>query len=152
MTDWRKGPRFDSSEHEYRSAGEPLVLRSSLIVTESDGRSGLWRRTLGGAGRKPGRFNPVDRRTLVQLVQSHAADSPLWQWLREQGIVRPAPSGPTTPQGERRGRRYEVRLEGEHLAAMERLIERYGDAASALRAAVLFADDDLEGTSATPFA
>lgn len=82
-----------------------------------------WRVAQGGAvtRRTAGRsWEPVTRAELL----SHDADGELWEWLREQSVRRPSPSGRSLPEAERGGCR--VRLDEAATAHADALAERWG--------------------------
>lgn len=63
------------------------------------------------------------------LAKHHDVDSPLWQWLRSRGVVRPQPSGASGPSGQRvapRTGRVDYRPSPEALQALDALAARQG--------------------------
>lgn len=52
------------------------------------------------------RWQPCSRQSLLAF----AVDSPVWQWLRSEGITRPSPSGATQPEAERDTVQVKLRL------------------------------------------
>ena len=92
-----------------------------MAVTRIDGVE--WRVAQSGAVTRRstgGRWEPVTRGALLE----HAADSALWDWLREQGVRRPSPSGTTVPETERAGAR--VRLDETATGDADALAKRWG--------------------------
>jgi hypothetical protein len=75
----------------------------------------------------------------------YAVDSPVWAWLKAQGVKRPAPSGKSgrNPPRADRGHLVEVKLSKAAAAALERLVVRYGSKSEAVEAAVLALDGSV---------
>lgn len=85
---------------------------------------------------------PWGARSKRSLLEYDTTSS-LWDWLRSQGIRRPAPSGPSgpsKPRKERSGVGLEVRLSDAAGAALDRLVSRYGTRTAAVEAALLALD------------
>jgi hypothetical protein len=91
-----------------------------------------------------GEWSVRSRRSLL----AHPVRSPVWNWLRSEGIRRPAPSGKsgagsTHKERQADGRtRLEVYLSPKARKALERLVRRHGTKTSAVECALIRADSD----------
>lgn len=75
--------------------------------------------------RERGVWRTLTRAELLALPR----DGEVWTWLREQGVRRPSPSGPsgrTTPDDERDGTRMTLRLDSATTRALDALARRWG--------------------------
>lgn len=109
----------------------------------------MWRVSPQGVTRRDARpsargpWEPVTRAELRALP----VDSAEWQWLREHGVKRPSPSGPSGGD-DRLGTRMTLRLDAETTVALDALARRWGLVRSQViaRALALAADDVHDAT------
>jgi hypothetical protein len=72
--------------------------------------------------RAGGSWRIVPRAELLALD----GDGEVWAWLREQGKTRPSPSGPTTPEADRKTEQVKLRLLPRVTRALDALAVRRG--------------------------
>ena len=83
-----------------------------------------WRVSPQGVTRRNSTAGPWEPVTRPQL-RALDVDSEEWQWLREQGVKRPSPSGPSGGD-DRSGTRMTLRLDAATTAALDELARRWG--------------------------
>lgn len=69
-----------------------------------------------------GDWHPLTRAELLALP----VDGEVWAWLRERGLRRPSPSGPSTPEDARGTVRVTLRLPPEAAARLDALATESG--------------------------